>query len=331
MTDSSPDGTVRLERTIRVPPTVSPHAQAVMAAGMAMVAERLDNPQASPPLDDADAWKARIAFMDEAILTGFAASALDIPATVEVREIAGVHVNVVTPDRVDAGDDAAIQLDIHGGALIAGGGEACRLMNTSSAARAGLVTWGVDYRMPPDHPYPAPLDDCVAVYRALLDVRPPDKIVVGGGSAGGNLVAAMLLRARDEGLPMPAALLLFTPEIDLTESGDTFDTNAGVDYVLVERLTDSIALYAGDHDLTHPYLSPIFGDVAGFPPTFLQAGTRDLFLSNTVRFHRKLRDAGVDAELHVWEAMPHGGFFGAPEDAEMGVELRRFLAKHGLA
>jgi acetyl esterase/lipase len=334
MTESSPDGTLKLERTIRVPPTVSPHAQAVMAAGVGMVVDRLDKPQSSPPLDDAEAWKARIAFMDEAIVTGFAASALDIPATVEVREIAGVHVNVVTPEGVQAvsaaGDDGVIQLDIHGGALIAGGGEACRLMNTSTAARAGLVTWGVDYRMPPDHPYPAPLDDCVAVYRALLDVRPPEKIVLGGGSAGGNLVVAMLLRARDEGLPMPAALLLFTPEIDLTESGDTFDTNAGVDYVLVERLTDSIALYAGDHDLTDPYLSPIFGDLTGFPPTFVQAGTRDLFLSNAVRIHRKLRDAGVDAELHVWEAMPHGGFFGAPEDAEMGVELRRFLGKHGL-
>jgi acetyl esterase/lipase len=328
-----PDG-VHLERTIRVPSTVSAHAQAVMAAGQAMVLDRLANPVASPPLDDAAAWKERIAATDEAIMTGFAASALDIPATMEGREIAGVHVNVVTPDAVaaagHAGDDSVIQLDIHGGALIAGGGEACKLMNTSTAARAGLVTWGVDYRMPPDHPYPAPLDDCVAVYRALLDVRPPERIVVGGGSAGGNLVAAMRLRARDEGLPMPAALVLFTPEIDLTESGDSFDTNAGVDYVLVERLTDSIALYAGDHDLTDPYLSPIFGDVTGFPPTFVQAGTRDLFLSNSVRFHRKLRDAGVDAELHVWEAMPHGGFFGAPEDAEMGAELRRFLSRLGL-
>jgi len=331
MTESTPDGTLRLERTVRVPPTVSPHAQAVMAAGVAMVAARLDNPVTYPALDDAAAWKARIAEMDTAIVSGFAAGALDIPAEVETREIAGVRVNVITPEGVDAGDDAPIQLDIHGGALIAGGGEACKLMNTSTAARAGLATWGVDYRMPPDHPYPAPLDDCIAVYRALLDVRPPEQIVVGGGSAGGNLVAAMLLRAKDEGLPMPAALALFTPEIDLTESGDSFDTNAGVDYVLVERLTASIALYAGDHDLTHPYLSPIFGDVAGFPPTFVQAGTRDLFLSNAVRFHRKLRDAGVDAELHVWEAMPHGGFFGAPEDAEMGVELRRFLQKHGLA
>lgn len=72
----------------------------------------------------------------------------------------------------------------------------------------------------------------------------------------------------------------------------------------------------------------MFGDLVGFPPTFLQSGTRDLFLSNTVRMHRRLRDAGVDAELHVWEAMPHGGFFGAPEDSEIGVELRRFLHRH---
>jgi acetyl esterase/lipase len=97
---------------------------------------------------------------------------------------------------------------------------------------------------------------------------------------------------------------------------------------LVSRLTESIALYAQGHDLRDPYLSPLFGDLSGFPPTFLQTGTRDLFLSNTVRMHRALRDAGVDAELHVWEAMPHGGFFGAPEDDEIGVEVRRFLDKH---
>jgi epsilon-lactone hydrolase len=192
----------------------------------------------------------------------------------------------------------------------------------------GYEVVSVDYRMPPDHPYPTPLDDCVAVYRALLEQRSPEQIVVGGGSAGGNLAAALMLRARAEGLPMPRALLLFTPEADLTESGDTFDTNAGVDYVLLNRLTESIALYAGDHDVRDPFLSPLFGDLSQFPPTFLQAGTRDLFLSNAVRMHRALRALDVDAELHVWEGMPHGGFFGAPEDAEIGVEVRKFLAKH---
>jgi acetyl esterase/lipase len=182
--------------------------------------------------------------------------------------------------------------------------------------------------MPPDHPYPTPLDDCLAAYRFLLTERPAERVVVAGASAGGNLAAAMLLRAREDGLPMPGALVLLSPEVDLTESGDTFATNVGVDYVLLDGLGQSIALYAGGHDLTDPLLSPLFGDLTGFPPTFLQSGTRDLFLSNTVRMHRALRDHGVDAELHVWEAMPHGGFFGTtPEDEQVSTELERFLSR----
>jgi acetyl esterase/lipase len=304
-----------------VPAHLSPEAQAMLSL------PPLGDAPASPALDDKEGWWARTAVQDEMVLAALAPRVEKIDVDVEDRIVDGVPVFVITP-RGTAADDPRVFLDIHGGALVMGSGAVCRAMGITSIPRTGVTTWAVDYRMPPSDPYPAPLDDCVAVYRALLEVRPPERILVGGGSAGGNLVAAMLLRAKDEGLPMPAALALFTPEIDLTESGDSFDTNAGVDYVLVNRLTDSIALYAGDHDLTHPYLSPIFGDVTGFPPTFVQAGTRDLFLSNAVRFHRKLRDAGVDAELHVWEAMPHGGFFGAPEDAEMAVELRRFIAKH---
>ncbi len=237
---------------------------------------------------------------------------------------------MVTPEGVDeSGDTQPIYLDIHGGSLLMGGGRACEVMARRVAAQVQMQTWSVDYRMPPDHPYPAALDDVLAIYRGLLDVRGPEQIVVGGGSAGGNLAAASMLRARDEGLPLPAALILLTPEVDLTESGDSFHTNLGIDNVLTQSLADSIALYAGDHDLREPYLSRLFGDLTSpFPPTFLQAGTRDLFLSNTVRMHRKLRAGGVDAQLHVFEAMPHGGFFGAPEDDELTDEIRRFLAAH---
>jgi epsilon-lactone hydrolase len=163
----------------------------------------------------------------------------------------------------------------------------------------------------------------------LLEVQRPERIVVGGGSAGGNLAAALVLRARDEGLPLPAALVLLTPEIDLTESGDTFQTNLGIDSVLTSSLADSISLYAAGHDLEEPYLSPLFGDLTPpFPPTFLQSGTRDMFLSNTVRMHRKLRAGGIDAQLHVFEAMPHGGFWNSPEDEELASELRRFVTAH---
>ena len=149
----------------------------------------------------------------------------------------------------------------------------------------------------------------------------------GGASAGGNLAAALMFRIRDEGLPQPGALVLLSPATDLTQSGDTFHTNLGLDTALRGATDDLIWLYARDHDLTDPYLSPLFGDFsAPFPPTFLQSGTRDLLLSSTVRMHRAMRAAGVDAELHVFEAMPHGGFWGAPEDEELADELRRFIA-----
>jgi acetyl esterase/lipase len=202
-----------------------------------------------------------------------------------------------------------------------------RFSTAAIALRTGRVAYGVDYRVPPDGPYPAALDDCVSAYRALLAEAPAAKIVVSGTSAGGNLAAALLLRARDERLAMPAGALLLTPELDLTESGDSFDTLMGLDVVLPARLMNVNLAYAAGADLAHPYLSPLFGDVGGFPPTLLQAGTRDIFLSNAVRMHRKLRSAGVRAELHVWEGMPHAGFGGlTPEDREVSAELQAFLA-----
>jgi acetyl esterase/lipase len=299
-----------------VPTSVSDQAQRALATPW------LQPDQVELALDDTDGWLRRIEVIDAALVQRFAG--LELPVKADDTEIAGVHTYVIRANDVADDPSTPIYLDIHGGALIAGGGDAARLMGSTGAMGTGMIHWAVDYRMPPRHPYPAALDDCVAVYRALLDERDPRDIFVGGASAGGNLAAALVVRAKDEGLPMPAGLVLMTPEVDLTESGDTFTTNLGIDTVL-GLLMQTNLLYANGHDLADPYLSPLFADVGGFPPTFLQAGTRDLFLSNTVRMHRKLRDAGVDAELHVWEAMPHGGFGGAPEDLQMRIELRRFL------
>jgi acetyl esterase/lipase len=130
-------------------------------------------------------------------------------------------------------------------------------------------------------------------------------------------------------LALPAAAVLLTPELDLTESGDSFATNQTIDVALPDPLPEAISLYASGADLVHPYLSPLFDDFTrGYPPTFLQTGTRDLFLSNTVRMHRKLLGAGVPAELHVWEAMPHAGFGGGtPEDMEVHAAIKEFLVR----
>lgn len=283
-----------------------------------------------PPgdLEDSDAWLRYVAERDALITSAMAARLpADLPIQRSELELDGVRTFVLRPDHVADSPETPIFLEIHGGGLIMGGGEACAAMSTGSAMGRNMITWAVDYRMPPLHPYPVPLEDCLAVYRKLLEARDPQDIFVGGGSAGGNLAAALLLRVKDLGLPMPAALVLLTPEVDLTESGDTFQTLLGIDSVLSPLMQVNL-LYANGHDLAHPYLSPLFGDLSGFPPTFLQSGTRDLFLSNTVRMHRRLRSAGVEAELHVWEAMPHGGFGGAPEDVELVIELGQFLEKH---
>jgi epsilon-lactone hydrolase len=242
-------------------------------------------------------------------------------------QLGGITTYVLRPSHVSDDREAPIFLELHGGSLIFGGGDLAWMMAAGKAANRNGTTWVPDYRMPPVHPYPAALEDCLAVYRHALAERPASKIIVSGSSAGANLAAALVLRARDEELPLPAALVLLTPQVDLTESGDSFQTNHGID-TLAPLMTVN-RLYAGGHDLAHPYLSPLFGDLTGLPPTFLQTGTRDLFLSNTVRMHRRLLAAGVEVELHVFEAMGHGGFGGTtPEDLELAAEVKRFEEQH---
>ena len=309
-------------RDVPVPSFLSPQAQAILGMGLLQVDEY-------PPLEDLAGWRAMVASRDEVVRSIMVERVSAFDGEVDEIDCDGTRIFVITPAGT-SDEDQRVYLDFHGGGLIMGGGEICRAMGIGAASSVGLRTWTVDYRMPPDFPYPAALDDALATYRALLDVRGPEQIMVGGASAGGNLAAALILRARDEGLPLPAAAILQTPEVDLTESGDSFRTNLGLDTVLTGSLMPANLLYAAGHDLAHPYLSPLFGDFAkGFPPTFLTTGTRDLFLSNTVRMHRALRAADVPTELHVMEAAPHGGFFGtAPEDAQVTRDLRRFVGLH---
>jgi monoterpene epsilon-lactone hydrolase len=314
-------------RDIPVPSSISEQAQAMLAMGPLM-------PDAEyPPLDDPDAWRAMIAERESAVLAMLTAARPGAPGPapatqVDEINVGGFPVYVVLPAGVSP-DDRRVYLDIHGGAWIQGGGEVCRATALRTAPMYGARVWAVDYRMPPGHPYPTPLDDCVAAYRALLEERHPGEIIIGGTSAGGNLAAALILRARGEGLPLPAAVLLNTPATDLTMAGDTWQTNLGLDTVLTGDSQAAMLLYAAGGDLRDPYISPLFGDLKGFPPTMLTSGTRDRLLSDTVRMHRALRAAGVPAELHVLEAAGHGRFLGmAPEDRAMVEETRRFLGEH---
>ena len=148
------------------------------------------------------------------------------------------------------------------------------------------------------------------------------------------MTLAMVLRAKKEELPLPAAIAPGTPWSDMTKTGDTYLTDELLDGVLVSYdgwLGDAAKLYANGHDLKDPMLSPVYGDFEGFPPTILTSGTRDLFLSNTVRVHRKLRAASVEAELHVFEGQSHAQYYAdpyAPETKEHFRELTQFFDKH---
>lgn len=308
-------------RDLPTPRHLSPRAQLVLGI-------RRSGETTYPALDDHDAWRDARQAGNALRLAAYEPMAAAVEAAVAEIEIGPVPVYVVTPVDVPLHDNRVF-LDVHGGALTVGNGAVCRATGILATRYTGVTTWAVDYRLPPEHPYPTPLDDCLAVYEALLERHAPGEIMLGGMSAGANLVAATILKARDTGLPLPAAAVLLSPELDLTESGDSFRTNMGIDNVLAGSPMQASLLYANGHDLTDPYLSPLFGDFTkGFPPTILTAGTRDLFLSNAVRMHRALRAADIEADLHIMEAAPHAGFLGAPEDEEITREVRRFVDTH---
>jgi len=310
-------------RQISVPKTLSPEAQRFLAAGGKFI--KLDGGPPSPT--DKDAWRKRIAIINKAT-EPLVKRLLASPATVERKTVNGVSVCVGTPNEMRHKD--RVRISIHGGAFTVMGGAYVEGDAAQVAAASGCTTYSIDYRMPPDFPFPAAVDDCVAVYREIIKSYEPKKVAISGGSAGGNLAGTVTLKIRDSGLPMPGAVAMLTPLTDLTNLSDTLRTNLGVDTALPRVPDAAAALYADGHDLKDPYLSPLFGDFSkGFPPTYLQSGTRDLLLSDTVRMHAVLLNAEIEAELHVGEAMPHGGFgMFTPEDREMQARLLRFIDRH---
>ena len=254
--------------------------------------------------------------------------------TVEKTNIDGVRAFIVTPANMAPENRDRVLIHMHGGCYVLSPGEAGLPEAVLMSGLGGFKVISVDYRMPPEAYFPAALDDGVTVYRNTLKTTPAKNIAVFGTSAGGALTLEMMLRAKALGLPMPAAIAPGTPMSDVTKVGDTFYTNELVDNVLVSRdgFCDAGAkVYAAGHDMKDPLLSPVYGDLSGFPPTILTSGTRDLLLSNTVRVHRKLRQAGVEATLQVFEGQSHAHYLrddSAPETKETFAEISGFFARH---
>jgi acetyl esterase/lipase len=252
----------------------------------------------------------------------------------ETSTIGGVQVFILTPKEIPPANRNRLLINVHGGGYVYNPGEAGTGEATLMAAYGGFKVMSIDYRMPPDYPYPAAMDDAMAVWKEVVKTQNPRNMAIFGTSTGGGMTLAMILRAKQEGLPLPAAIATGTPWSDLTETGDSYKTNEWVDNVLVSYdgyLRHAAELYANGHDLKDPQLSPIYGDFTGFPPDILTSGTRDLFLSLTVLTHRKLRRAGVDADLQVFEGMSHAQYLFtpfAPETKEAFTEIARFFDKH---
>jgi epsilon-lactone hydrolase len=313
-------------RPLPVPTDVSPQIQAL--------ASRPIPPDFDVVPQTIEEWVALQEAYNNSVAQAVPGQEQRLHVTVEESEMAGVTVYIVTPDRVAHENRDRLLIHIHGGCYVLGGGLAATSEAVMMAGIGHYKVISVDYRMPPDFPYPAAMDDAMAVYRAVLKTTKPKNVGIFGTSTGGGMTLAMVLRAKMEHLPLPGAIAPGTPWSDMTKTGDSFYANEMLDNVLVSDdgfLHAAALLYANGHDLKDPLLSPVYGDMHGFPPTILTTGTRDLFLSNTVRVHRKLREAGVEAVLQVFEGESHAQYYrdiNAPETKEYNAEVAGFFDRH---
>ena len=313
-------------KTLPVPTDVSPEMQKIIAAPR--------NPTWNVLWKTGEEWRAAANAQAAKTIQGLPAMRERLHVTMQPATMDGVRVYVVTPDVIPPEHRDKLLIHVHGGCYVMFPGESGTSEAIMMAGLGHFKVISVDYRMPPEGYFPAALDDAMTVYKAALKTTNPKNMAVFGTSAGGALVLEMMLQAKQQRLPLPGAIAPGTPMSDVTKTGDTFYTNEMVDNVLVSRdgsCDAATMVYAHGHDLKDPLLSPVYGDMHGFPPAILTTGTRDLLLSNTVRVHRKLREAGVDAQLEVYEGQSHAQYQfddRVPETKEAFGEITAFFDRH---
>jgi len=229
--------------------------------------------------------------------------------------------------------EAGALLYFHGGGYVAGSPGTHRPITAGLARLGRRRVFAPDYRLAPEHRFPAATDDAFAAYRYLLDGGlPASSVALAGDSAGGGLVLATLLRARDEGLELPACAVCFSPWADLTGSGESSRLNDGrCVFLRTDNCGEFAAAYLGAASPLDPYASPLFGDLGGLPPVLLQVGSTELLLDDARRVHEKIREAGGLSELEVFDDVPHvwqmlDGFVPEARAALLGAV--RFIDRH---
>lgn len=237
-----------------------------------------------------------------------ARAAFSTPRLAKVKGItftAGCEGNIPGEWARNGQTSANILLYLHGGGYMACSPAIYRPI-TGAFAQHGLAVFAPGYRLAPEHPFPAAVEDALAVYQALLTTHAPEQIIVAGDSAGGGLALGMLLAAREAGMAFPAGLILFSPWTDLAGTGASITRNAQRDSLLVaERLPEVAALYLNGASPETPIASPLYGDLTNFPPVLIQVSDQEILLDDAVRLAEKLKAAQGAVILQIWPGLPH--------------------------
>jgi epsilon-lactone hydrolase len=259
-------------------------------------------------------------------------SAQPLPAdvTVTAAALGAVPTAEITIDGIEP---RHVVLYFHGGVYVLGDAFQAADLAAQVGRRTGAKVISVDYRLGPEHPYPAAVNDALAAYQALLhNGTAASDIVLAGESAGGGLAIATLVNARDHGLPLPAATLVMSPYADLTLTGATMDTKREVDPLLSRELLQSrVPDYTSGHDATAGLISPVFADLSGLPPLIIQAGTHEVLLDDAVRLARQAATADVEVTLDITPGVPHvfQTFYPVLDEAAAALDRAgQFLSAH---
>jgi epsilon-lactone hydrolase len=291
-----PDGTEHVTRVVPVPGTISQEAQKYISRSQPSGPE--------PPLAErrASTDKFRIGRAEEARKL--------YPVKVEGRTIAGVRCDVITPLTIPAEKRNRVLINVHGGGFVSDSGSLVE--GIPIANLTGTTVVSVYYRLAPEYPFPAAVEDTVAVYRELLKRYKPEETGLFGTSAGAILTAEAAVALRQRGLPLPAALGIFSGSGDLSQAADSealYTIHGFTGHLTPPLKGPRDTSYIGRTNPRDLVLSPLYADLQGFPPTLFVTSTRDLLLSGTTILHRAFLRAGVDAELVVFEALPHAFWY----------------------
>lgn len=311
------DGTAHVTRVVALPETISPQARAMLARPM---------PDAAPPESLAERRARNLEYQARSRTAWNAIC----PNHVVESSIAGVPVHIVTPELIPQANRDKVLINLHGGGFNADSGSYIESIPIAVYARIKVIS--VMYRLAPEHPFPAGIDDAVAVYKELLKSYKPEHMAIYGTSAGAIMTGEVAVKLKQLGLPLPAALGVFSGMGDFVRNGDSSSIFSlhGLSGPLDPPSLPHDSYYVGATDPRDPVLSPVYADLHGLPPTLFVTATRDMLLSGTVNLQRAYLEAGVDAHLVVFDALPHAFWYNPalPESIQANHIMADFFTRH---